>query len=139
MTTIKRKVEMNLPQLIEWAWDNIDEVQSEIFISNVSDFFGNYSTVCFSVDGYGFKTDSVSHKDTFTVEGEEEITEDMEFHHTVERFISRYVNKYRYATHNNKSIKDILNNRPPHVETTHIYAEVDKELVLIWRDGRLVE
>lgn len=140
MPTIKTKKEMNLPQLIDWGWDNKDKVQGKNFKSNVKDLFGNYSIVQFSVDSYGFKTDGVARNDTFTVEIEEPITEVMKFQHTVERFISSYVNEYRYATHDNKSIKDILNNRPPHVETTHIYAEVENELILIWtKDKGLVD
>ena len=135
MPTIKTKKEMNLPQLIEWAWDN--DITNKEYICNEY----KKKSVIFNLSGWAEFSDEFSYNphDTFTVEDKEEITEDMEFHHTVERFISRYVNKYRYETHDNKSIKDILNNRPPHVETTHIYAEVDKELVLIWRDGKLVE
>ena len=135
MPTIKTKKEMNLPQLIEWAWDN--DITNKEYICNEY----KKKSVIFNLSGWAKFSDEFSYNphDTFTVEDKEEITEDMEFHHTVERFISRYVNKYRYETHDNKSIKDILNNRPPHVETTHIYAEVDKELVLIWRDGKLVE
>lgn len=78
MPTIKTKKEMNLPQLIEWGWENIEQVRGKDFKSSVRDSFGNYSIVQFSVDGYGFKTDSVSHKDTFAVEIEEPITEDTE-------------------------------------------------------------
>lgn len=129
---IKTKKEMNLSELIEWIWNN--DLRDNYFYSQEDESW-------LRIDEYGDVVDvyNIEPTDTFTVEVEEEITEDMEFHHTVERFISRYVNKYRYETHDNKSIKDILNNRPPHVETTHIYAEVDKELVLIWRDGRLVK
>lgn len=76
MVKIKTKKEMNLPELIEWAWKNIDKVRSESFISNVSDVFGNYATVQFSVDGYGIKTEGITHKDTFVIDLEEEITED---------------------------------------------------------------
>ena len=32
MAKIKRKVEMNLPQLIEWAWEN--NIKNQGFISN---------------------------------------------------------------------------------------------------------
>ena len=49
MPTIKTKKEMNLPQLIEWGWDNKDKVQGKNFKSNVKDVFGNYSIVQFSV------------------------------------------------------------------------------------------
>lgn len=84
MPTIKTKKEMNLPELIEWGWKNIEKVENKIFKSNTKDVFGRYSTVYFSVDGYGFNTEGVSHKDTFTVEIEEEITGDTEIKGLVE-------------------------------------------------------
>lgn len=84
MPTIKIKKEMNLPELIEWGWKNKKQIERKEFKSNVRDSFGNYSTVQFSVDGYGFKTDGVSHKDIFTVEIEEPITEDTEIKGLVE-------------------------------------------------------
>ncbi|MBN4910159.1 hypothetical protein IDG46_09270 [Staphylococcus sp. EG-SA-13] len=84
MPTIKTKKEMNLPQLIEWGWDNKDKVQGKNFKSNVKDVFGNYSIVQFSVDSYGFKTGGVARNDTFTIELEEEITEDTEIKGLVE-------------------------------------------------------
>lgn len=84
MPTIKTKKAMNLSELIEWGWKNKEQIERKEIKSNVRDSFGNYSTVQFSVDGYGFKTDGVSHKDTFTVEVEEEITEDTEIKGLVE-------------------------------------------------------
>nr|WP_263313634.1 hypothetical protein [Mammaliicoccus sp. Marseille-Q6498] len=139
MPKIKITKKLNLPQLIEWAWDNADKVQSESFISNVGDISGNYSTVHFTVDGCGFRTDGVTNKDTFTVEVEEGITEDTKLY-LIERYISSYENlKYRYIPHQNKSINSILENNQPHIKATHFYTEVNDELVLIWRDGKLVE
>ena len=129
MPTIKTKKEMNLPELIEWGWKN-EFISSVFWTSNREEGFNHKAL--FDVDGNFYTSDNFNFNDTFTVEIEEPITEVMKFQHTVERFISSYVNEYRYATHDNKSIKDILNNRPPHVETTHIYAEVENELILIW-------
>ncbi|WP_204256613.1 hypothetical protein [Mammaliicoccus sciuri] len=77
MPTIKRKVEMNLPELIEWGVNNPKEVESKIFESDKIDYFWNIANVQFSNDGYGVRVaNSVSVEDTFTVEIEEEITED---------------------------------------------------------------
>lgn len=135
MAKIKTKKEMNLPQLIEYGFKN-NVTNTWYRASNVEEYI---SEVFFDVTGLPQFSSTVDRDDIFAVEIEEEITEVMEFHHTVERFVSRYENKYRYSTHHNKSIKDILNNRPPHVETTHIYAEVDNELMLIWKKGKLVE
>lgn len=126
---------MNLPELVEYGFKN-NVTNTWYRASNVEEYI---SEVFFDVTGLPQFSSTVDRDDIFAVEIEEEITEVMEFHHTVERFVSRYENKYRYSTHHNKSIKDILNNRPPHVETTHIYAEVDNELMLIWKKGKLVE
>ncbi|VEV88660.1 hypothetical protein [Staphylococcus phage Stab23] len=76
MVKIKTKKQLNLPQLIEWAWKNIEQVEGKEFKSNVRDSFDNYSTVQFSVDGCGFKTQWVTNSDIFTVEVEKEIDED---------------------------------------------------------------
>ncbi|QRN90262.1 hypothetical protein JRU67_09320 [Mammaliicoccus sciuri] len=137
MPTIKTKKEMNLPQLIEWAWKN-EFISSVFWTSNREEGFNHKAF--FDVDGNFYTSDNFNFNDTFTVEVEEHITEDMKLHtYTVERFISSYENKYKYETHHNKSIKDILENRLPHVETTHIYAEIDNDLVLVWKNGKLVE
>lgn len=128
MPTIKTKKEMNLPELIEWGLKN--EITSKEYTCDNKD---GYKSVIFDIGGnvHLNRFQTYLADDKYEVEIEEPITMDMEFH-TVERFISSYVNKYRYATHNNKSVKDILEDRPPHVEVTHIYAEVNNELVLIW-------
>lgn len=137
MPTIKRKVEMNLPQLIEWASKNIDKVKSEIFLSNARDVFGNYATVQFSVDGYAVTTEGITHDDTFTIELEEEINEDTKLD-LVERFIGG-MGSVCYTSHS-MSIKECLKRSPKECTTTHFYIEnKDQELVLIWRDGKMVE
>ena len=133
MPTIKRKVEMNLPQLIEWGWKNINKVQSEIFISNVSDFFGNYSTVHFSVDGYCFKTDSVSHKDTFTVEVEEAISEDTVIDNLIE--INELIDFKKEGLlggvrlYKNSSINQVENDK----SVAYYIMNDDLEMTLIWK------
>ena len=145
MPTIKRKVEMNLPQLIEWGWKNINKVQSEIFISNVSDFFGNYSTVHFSVDGYCFKTDSVSHKDTFTVEVEEPVTKNTVIPKLLTTFKKTYL-KYDFGYQRVRIDEDfkiqlMLNKAEAHreeIETLHMVND-DGTHTLLWRDGKLVD
>ncbi len=75
MPTIKTKKEMNLPELIEWAWNNTKAVENKIFESDNIGCYGHYSKIYFSNDGHGFYTDGVTDKDTFTVEVEEEITD----------------------------------------------------------------
>ncbi|MHC9401976.1 hypothetical protein ACYVUF_13100, partial [Staphylococcus epidermidis] len=69
MVKIKRKVEMTLPELIDWAWKN--GVKEKAFYSNIdggSVYFDMVQTV--SVEH------SIVRTETFNVEVEEEITED---------------------------------------------------------------
>ncbi|MDW4026500.1 hypothetical protein QI271_10740 [Staphylococcus saprophyticus] len=138
MVKIKQKKTMNLPQLIEWAWENIDKVQGEIFISNVSDFFGNYSTVQFLVDGYGFKTDGVSHNDTFTVEVEEEITEGTVIDELVELY-EDYLESNEILKHENRSISEAKDEDRCASQAFYIIHD-DLTMTLIWtRERGLVE
>ena len=76
MPTIKRKVEMNLPQLIEWLFrkNNLDD---EIFLSN------QHNRVQVTDDGI-LEFFGTFYNDTFTVEIEEEITEDTVFELMIE-------------------------------------------------------
>src|SRR5699024_183595 len=76
MPTIKRKVEMNLPQLIEWLFrkNNLDD---EIFLSN------QHNRVQVTDDGI-LEFFGTFYNDTFTVEIEEEITEDTAIHSLIE-------------------------------------------------------
>src|SRR5690606_26077247 len=127
---IKTKKEMNLPQLIERGWKNKEQIERKEFKSNVRDSCGNYSTVQFSVDGYGFKTDGVSHKDTFTVEIEEEITEDT----VLPRLVKYTYNSY--YEHRDKSINMLDRAKE---WSTFYYKDDNENMYLIWRDGKLVE
>src|SRR5699024_4723269 len=130
MPTIKRKVEMNLPQLIEWAWENGIEKRS--FKSNDGKVIANFEDI-----GHFITDNFVSSDVTFTVEVEEEITEDTKLE-LVERFIGGMGNVC-YTSHR-LTIKECLKRNPRDCTTTHFYIENDnRDLVLIWRDGKLVE
>lgn len=131
MPTIKRKVEMNLPQLIEWGWDNVDKVEGKNFKSNVKDVFGNYSIVQFSVDGYGFKTDGVAHKDTFTVEVEEKITEDT----VIPKILVKTNYDHTAREYCNSKINQFLSQ---YYKAFYIVND-DETMDLIWKNGKLVE
>ncbi len=126
MPTIKRKVEMNLPELIEWAWKN-EFISSVFWTSNREEGFNNKAF--FDVDGNFYTSDNFNFNDTFTVEVEEPITEDTVF----DKLISRYVflsSKPSYAHSINTSIKEVIEYRKV---ATHIYLEnEDNELQLIW-------
>src|SRR5699024_6327208 len=69
MPTIKRKEEMNLTQLIEWGWKN--KIKNLAFYSNKDG-----GSVYFNKDGVVYDEHEIAKIETFTVETEEEITED---------------------------------------------------------------
>ena len=121
---IKRKVEMTLPQLIEWI--EINRRFDESFGSD------RYNYVHVNVDGILEFTGKFC-EDTFTVTTEEEITEDTEFeklYYTT--ILSRIVESS--CTTIQSSLKHIA------VEPIAFYImNDDLTLTLIWRDGKLVE
>lgn len=124
---IKRKVEMNLPQLIEWGFEN--DVTGAMFPDNrVKAKMVRFEVgVVISIYGY------MNKQDTFTVEVEEEIDEDTEFeklYYTT--ILSRIVESS--CTTIQSSLKHIA------VEPIAFYImNDDLTLTLIWRDGKLVE
>lgn len=126
---IKTKKQLNLPQLIEWAWNNnvrnrhirADQDISAVFINKFGDVY---------------TTDDVKHDYTFTIEVEEEITEDTKLD-LIERFIGG-TDSVCY-TSQRATIKECLKRTPRDCTTTHFYIENDdRELVLIWQDGKLI-
>ena len=110
MPTIKRKVEMNLPQLIEW-----------LFRKRNPD------------------------NDTFTVEVEEEITEDTVIPRLLTTFKKIYLKDdfgyQRVRIDEDFKIQLMLNKAEAHrekIETLHMVND-DGTHTLLWRDGRLVD
>ena len=123
---IKRKVELNLPQLIEWLLKS--GYRNYTANSNMGNIvtLSRYGAIQFS-HGIFFP------EETFTVEVEEEITEDTEFeklYYTT--ILSRIVESS--CTTIQSSLKHIA------VEPIAFYImNDDLTLTLIWRDGKLVE
>lgn len=122
---IKRKKQLNLPQLIEWAWDN--DVRNSEF-QTVKDERGVFYEACFSEDGSFYSNDELDSKDTFTVTTEEEITEDTEFKSMVEVTTDDLFAFWEYAS--------ISTWKDEHSKEFHAY--IDGEFKLIWRDGKLI-
>ena len=141
---IKKQKPLNLPQLIEWGFNNPNLVKGKLFLTKEHDEYSPY--VQFSVDGYGVRTSqSISNDDTFTVEVEEEFTEDTVIPKLLTTFETINVkNKVRYQRvriDENYPIKLMLNKAEEHrepVETLHVVND-DGTHTLIWRDGKLVE
>ncbi|UEH02037.1 hypothetical protein [Staphylococcus gallinarum] len=133
---IKTKKQLNLPQLIEWAQDNIEEATKKVYRVDESEILGShvrftevYSDLEIRLHGY------IPFDTTFTVEVEEDVTED-----TV---IPKMLEMYRDTTSNlgaeiyiNQSINSVIENAG--VLTLHIVND-DGTHTLIWRDGKLVE
>lgn len=132
MAKIKRKVEMILPELIEWGFK-----QKEL----LPFFYGSRegSFVQFTPDGWVNIT-GIESTDTFTVEVEEEITEDTKLDTVLEIYkdlhspgsISSVIQK-------NTSINNIMEYNPSYFKTECLYLiNEDMTLTLIWKDGELV-
>lgn len=128
MPTIKTKKEMKLPELIEWGWKN--EIKERSFTSNDDKVTANFE------DMGRFISDSYISKDvTFTVETEEEITEDTVIPKMLEKSFDAYQNIV-LDIQVNHSINMVKENAE--VLTLHIINDDDTH-TLIWRDGKLVE
>ncbi|MEB6799938.1 hypothetical protein [Staphylococcus saprophyticus] len=128
MVKIKQKKQLNLPQLIEWALEN--GIKNTYYVSE------NRHIVTFDENGF-LENATLPLNAIFTVKVEEEITEDTELD-LIERFIVN--NKTYYTNPQTMSINTFLGAAPDDIIITHFYIETDnRELILIWRDGKLVE
>ncbi|MEN2004412.1 hypothetical protein AAJN09_07495 [Staphylococcus hominis] len=134
MVKIKRKVEMTLPELIEWAWKN--GVKGKVFPSSrlgqiKIDHDGNIGSI-----GWIFEND------TFTVEVEEEITEETIIFRLLE--VRNAIPSKRAEWQNLKILKSNLygNRSISKIKNEHSVAfynlNDDMTTTLIWKDGELV-
>ncbi|WP_053022084.1 hypothetical protein [Staphylococcus haemolyticus] len=136
MAKIKRKVEMTLPKLIEWAWEN--EVRNKAFYSNYSG-----GSVFFDEEQILFLEHETRKDETFTVEIEEEITEDtvifrlLEVRNAIPSKKTEWqdlklLKSYLYGNH---SISEVKNE---HSVAIYILND-DMTMTLVWKDGKLVD
>ena len=134
MVKIKTKKQLTLPQLIEWAIDN--DIKHKVFESNPN-FDGVTYNLGFDIDGDLYFEEYLTPTSLFTVEVEEDITEDTKLD-LIERFI--FEDKVYYTNPQTMTINTCLEAESDDVTKTHFYIENDeRELVLIWREGKLVE
>ena len=131
---IKTKKQLNLPQLIEWAWDN--DVTNKCFICNDH----NSKSVVFNMMNWAEFSDEFSYNpdDTFTVTTEKEITEDTVIPRIVEIDLCGYDQHEDVFMQENKSINQILNEDEVNKRAFYILND-DLTMTLIWRDGKLIE
>ncbi|WP_017174806.1 hypothetical protein [Staphylococcus hominis] len=121
MVKIKRKVEMTLPELIEWAWEN--GVKEKAFYSNVdggSVYFDMLQTV--SVEH------SIGKDETFTVEVEEELTEGTKIPEMLEIFQDN--DGTQWFGNSIEQVKDDF--------SKEFWLKDENTMTLIWKDGELV-
>lgn len=132
MVKIKQKKTMNLPQLIEHIWaNNLRHKWKDS--DNTSAYVQVYD------DGQ-LVVDKCTKDSVFTVEVEEEITEDTKLEKVVEVYIDDDFGS-RATAWKEKSIKDILatNQDDTRTKTIHLIND-DSTLPLIWtHDKGLVE
>lgn len=121
MVKIKREVEMTLAELITWAWKN--DVKEKAFYSNVdggSVYFDMLQTV--SVEH------SIDKDETFTVEVEEEITEETKIPEMLEIFQDN--DGTQWFGNSIEQVKDDL--------SREFWLKDGNTMTLIWKDGELV-
>ena len=125
MVKIKQKKQLNLPQLIEWL------LKSGYRNYTANSNMGNIVTL----SRYGaiqFSLGTFFPEETFTIEVEEEITED-----TVIDNLYKMDEFYEFYSTEYKTIKDVIRHSVFKVKA--VYLNNDLTMTLIWRDGRLVE
>ena len=126
MPTIKRKVEMNLPELIEWGWDN--EIKDRIFLSN---------PYCVGFDRHGYiyfnSQLTIPPNQTFTVEVEEEITL------TTPLPVMLHVWKTETLGTEIKEVENKSIASQYTICSTEFWLKQGDEMTLIWKNGRLVD
>lgn len=131
MVKIKKELEMSLGELIAWAREN--HINLESYKSN----FG--ATVDFNEFGdIIFTNDYIDKNDSFTVEVEEEITEETVLPVIVE-IVERDVSEEAFIDYQ-KTIKSILDeNINAQLTTRYIYLQNDDgTMTLVWKNGKLV-
>ena len=120
LPTIKRKVEMNLPQLIEWGFKNDIREKSFIVYECVED---QRHEVHFNASGIPKFSAFIKKSNTFTVEVEEEITED-----TV---LPKLVTRNTSGRYNGWTIECVKSFHLELIEAIYILND-DLTMTLIW-------
>lgn len=131
---IKTKKEMSLPQLIEWITEN--DITYRQYIPKLAE-----NTRFIAVNGYGEIRiyEFVRPDDVFTVEVEEEITEDTVIPKIAELNLCGYDQHEELFMNENKSIKQLLSEEETNNKAFYILND-DLTMTLIWtKEKGLVE
>ncbi|HDP5827281.1 TPA: hypothetical protein P6V00_001476 [Staphylococcus aureus] len=135
---IKTMKTMNLPQLIEWAWDN--DIRDTV-VKLKSKYPAKQGIV---IDNGGrlhlVGMDYLSKSNTFTIEVEEEITEDTEIPKMVEIYLDKERDIPYSQIHYNQTINRAISTQECGSKTLTFHKLNDDDtLTLIWRNGKVVE
>ena len=123
---IKTKKEMNLPELIEWGFEN-DVTNTWYRASNVEEYI---LEVFFDATGLPQFSNTVNKNDTFTVEVEEPITEN-----TVFELMIEIIDGYQNCLWERASVEDWKDE-----DSKEFHAYIDGKFKLIWtKEEGLVE
>lgn len=128
MVKIKQKKTLNLPQLIEYAWEN-DVTNTWYRASNVEEYI---SEVFFDATGLPQFSNTFNKNDTFTVEVEEEITEDTFLDNLVEFADFGCGEKSFFVKGSTIKESDNFSSKAFYI------LNDDLTMTLIWRDGKLI-
>ena len=124
---IKRKVEMNLPQLIEWAWDNPELSRNKRFVSKRKDLPYINQYVIFNEVGYAEIENRYCYgrNDTFTVEVEEEVNGET----ILDRLYEVYFDGLKHDTNmfTNTTTNSLITSK-----TALIYTVIDNQVIVLW-------
>lgn len=123
MVKLKRKIEMNLYELINWAWNN--DIRDKRYES-----VKGLDTVYFNQFGIVQLYESISSEDVFIIETEEEITEET----LLPKILALYDGTLPEILINIR-IENIDLNK----EDTVYLMEGDTNLTLVWKKGELVK
>ncbi|MBC8682599.1 hypothetical protein FXW00_03890 [Staphylococcus pseudintermedius] len=129
---IKVKKEMNLHELIKWAWEN--GAKGKTFTSN------HGRKVKFYSDGSFNTLEDIFRYDVFTVETVEEITEETKIPTLIELFVSGYgqiIHTY-YRTSIREAIGEVVKGVDALPKAFYILND-DMTMTLIWKDGKMVD
>ena len=116
---IKRKVEKNLPQLIEWAMDN--DVTDRIFSTK--------NAYCVGFDRHGFiyfnSSRTMPLYQTFTVEVEEKVNGET----ILDRLYEVYFDGLKHDTNmfTNTTTNSLITSK-----TALIYTVIDNQVIVLW-------
>ena len=132
---IKTKKEMNLPQLIEWGWNNKELSKNKRFISKNKGNLMIEQSVIFNHFSYAEIENDYCYgpEDIFTVEVEKQVDEDTEITALVELSSQGLLGNTRlYRYH---SINDVIDNQ----SVAFYILNDDQTMDLIWKNGKMVE